>query len=96
MKKKILIIVENLPVPMDVRVWREALSLRDAGYEVVALCPKHKSAQKGYEFLDGIHIYRHPSAKEGKGSWDMFSNMPALCSGSLCTHGGFIFGEAFM
>ena len=69
MKKKILIIVENLPVPMDVRVWREALSLRDAGYEVVALCPKHKSAQEGYEFLDGIHVYRHPSAKEGKGSW---------------------------
>jgi glycosyltransferase involved in cell wall biosynthesis len=68
-KKKILIIVENLPVPMDVRVWREALSLRAAGYEVVALCPKHKSAQVGYEFLDGIHIYRHPSAKEAKGSW---------------------------
>ena len=69
MKKKILIIVENLPVPMDVRVWREALSLRDAGYEVVALCPKHENAQEGYEFLDGIHIYRHPSAKEAKGSW---------------------------
>ena len=69
MKKKVLIIVENLPVPADVRVWREARSLRDAGYAVVALCPKHKSAQEGYEFLDGIHIYRHPSAKEGKGSW---------------------------
>lgn len=69
MKKKILIIVENLPVPMDVRVWREVRSLRDAGYEVIALCPRSKSAQEGYEFLDGVHIYRHPAAKEGNGSW---------------------------
>ena len=36
LKKKILIIVENLPVPRDVRVWREARSLRDAGYEVIS------------------------------------------------------------
>jgi glycosyltransferase involved in cell wall biosynthesis len=52
---------------MDFRVWREALSLRDAGYEVIVLSPKGKGAQEGYEFLDGVHIYRHPAAKEGNG-----------------------------
>jgi glycosyltransferase involved in cell wall biosynthesis len=67
-RKKVLIIVENLPVPMDFRVWKEARSLRDAGYEVVVLCPRAKGAQEGYEFLDGVHIYRHPVAKEGSGS----------------------------
>jgi len=67
-RKKVLIIVENLPVPMDFRVWKEARSLRDAGYEVVVLCPRAKGAQEGYEFLDGVHIYRHPGAKEGNGS----------------------------
>jgi glycosyltransferase involved in cell wall biosynthesis len=67
--KKVLIIVENLPVPMDFRVWKEARSLRDAGYEVVVLCPRSKSAKEGYEFLDGVHIYRHPVAKEGDGAW---------------------------
>jgi glycosyltransferase involved in cell wall biosynthesis len=68
-RKKVLIIVENLPVPMDFRVWKEARSLRAAGYEVVVLCPRHKSVQEGYEFLDGVHIYRHPMTKEGNGSW---------------------------
>jgi len=67
--KKILIIVENLPVPPDFRVWKEARSLREAGYEVTVLCPKGKGAEKGYEFIDGVHIYRHPTAREGHGPW---------------------------
>jgi glycosyltransferase involved in cell wall biosynthesis len=64
-KRKILIIVENLPVPFDPRVWKESCALRDAGYEVSVLCPRGKSYTRGYEFLDGIHIYRHPAPKEG-------------------------------
>lgn len=68
MQKKILIIVENMWVPADFRVWREARSLREAGYEVIVLCPKGKGS-KGYEYLDGVHIYRHPTAKEGHGPW---------------------------
>jgi hypothetical protein len=32
--KKVLIIVENLPVPFDRRVWMEATTLQKAGYEV--------------------------------------------------------------
>jgi glycosyltransferase involved in cell wall biosynthesis len=66
MKRKVLIIVENLPVPFDRRVWKEAVCLRDAGYVVTVLCPKSKGHQKGYEEIDGIHIYRHPMPKEGR------------------------------
>ena len=65
MKRKVLIIVENLPVPFDTRVWKEALSLHKAGYEVTVLCPRGKGHMKGYEFLQGIHVYRHPMPKEG-------------------------------
>ena len=65
MKKKVLIIVENLPVPFDGRVWKEALSLRKAGYEVTVLCPRGKGYKQGYALLEGIHIYRHPMPKEG-------------------------------
>lgn len=65
MKKKVLIIVENLPVPFDARVWNEACSLRANGYGVTVLCPKDKKHKKGYEFLDGIHVYRHPMFGEG-------------------------------
>lgn len=56
----VCIIVENLPVPVDRRVWCEARALRDAGYVVSVICPKgKKSCTASYELLDGIHIYRH-------------------------------------
>ena len=65
MKRKVLIIVENLPVPFDGRVWKEATALHEAGYEVTVLCPKGKGYEQRYERLEGIHIYRHPMPKEG-------------------------------
>lgn len=68
MKRKVLIIVENIPVPPDFRVWKEVRSLRDAGYEVIALCPRGVGYHKRYEVIDGIHIYRHPTTKEGNGA----------------------------
>jgi len=64
-KNKVLIIVENLPVPFDSRVWKEACSLRDNGYSVTVLCPRRKGYECGYEVLDGIRIYRHPMPAEG-------------------------------
>ena len=66
MKRKILIVVENLPVPFDGRVWKEACALHTAGYEVSVLCPRGKGYEKGYELLEGVHIYRHPFPKEPK------------------------------
>ena len=65
MKRKVLIIVENLPVPFDSRVWKEARSLQENGYEVTVLCPKGKGHEKRYECLDKVHIYRHPVVGEG-------------------------------
>lgn len=55
----VCIVVENLPVPVDRRVWSEARALRDAGYLVSVICPKGKSCTARYEILEGIHIYRH-------------------------------------
>lgn len=56
----ICIVVENLPVPIDRRVWAEARALRDAGYLVSVICPKgKKSCTASYEVLEGIEIYRH-------------------------------------
>jgi glycosyltransferase involved in cell wall biosynthesis len=64
-KKKILIIVENQPVPNDTRVQKEASSLHAAGYEVTVLCPKGKGAELGHEMIDGVRVYRHPMPEEG-------------------------------
>jgi glycosyltransferase involved in cell wall biosynthesis len=56
----VCIVVENLPVPLDRRVWREACALRDAGYYVSIVCPKGRGSYAAtYENLDGIDIYRH-------------------------------------
>ncbi len=64
-KRRVLIIVENQAVPFDRRVWREACSLQANGYEVTVLCPRRKAYAKGYEVVDGIRVYRHPSPAEG-------------------------------
>ncbi len=58
--KRVLIIVENLPVPFDRRVWQEALALREAGATVSIISPKTKGYTRSYECLEGVHIHRHP------------------------------------
>lgn len=63
----VLIIVENLTVPLDRRVWQEAQSLRDAGYQVSVICPKGGQYTVAYELLDGIHVFRHPLPLEADG-----------------------------
>jgi glycosyltransferase involved in cell wall biosynthesis len=64
--KRVLILVENLPVPLDRRVWQEACALRDAGYEVSVICPKMRGYVTDYEVLDGIVIHRHWISEEAK------------------------------
>jgi len=67
MKRRVLIIVENLPVPLDRRVWQEACALRDAGNEVTVICPQMRGYVEPYEVLDGITIYRHWITEEAGG-----------------------------
>lgn len=64
--RKVLIIVENLPVPFDRRVWQEARALRDAGAQICIICPMMGEHTKSYEHLEDIHIYRHPLPVEAK------------------------------
>ncbi len=66
--KHILIVVENLPVPFDRRVWQEATTLKEAGADVSIICPIMKGYTARYEQIDGIAIYRHPLAVEASGA----------------------------
>src|SRR6185437_8880669 len=66
--RRVLIIVQNLPVPFDRRVWQEATALKANGYEVAVICPAIRGYTARYECLDGIHIYRHPLPLEAKGA----------------------------
>ena len=57
----VLIVVENLPVPFDRRVWQESRALRDAGYRVTVISPmgatEHRAAS---EVIEGIQVFRYP------------------------------------
>jgi glycosyltransferase involved in cell wall biosynthesis len=58
--RKVLLLVENCPVPADSRVWPEAIVLRDSGYRVSIISPKGVTdQQESYTCIDDIHIYRY-------------------------------------
>jgi glycosyltransferase involved in cell wall biosynthesis len=65
---RVLIIVENLPLPFDRRVWLEARTLKAAGAKVSIICPTGKGYEKRHEVLEGIDIYRHPLPIEADGA----------------------------
>ena len=62
-----VIIVENLPVPFDRRVWQEALALRDAGWLVSVICPRTAQYPESFVEIDGIDIFRHSLPTEARG-----------------------------
>lgn len=66
--RRVLIIVENLPLPFDRRVWHECRTLTAAGAQVAVICPTGKGYEAPYEELDGVHIYRHPLPLDAKGA----------------------------
>jgi glycosyltransferase involved in cell wall biosynthesis len=64
-----LIIVENLSVPFDTRVWQECRALRDAGYKVAVVCPRGTSQDREpYALIDGVEIHRYP-LRAATGGW---------------------------
>ena len=68
MGRRVLIIVENLTMPLDRRVWQEATTLRDAGHTVSVICPIGGKYTAPYELLEGIHVFRHPLPLEASGA----------------------------
>lgn len=62
-----VIIVENLPVPFDRRVWQEANALKEAGFDVSVICPKNEQHPLAFEEINGIAIYRHALPLEASG-----------------------------
>ncbi|WP_372455953.1 glycosyltransferase family 4 protein [Streptomyces buecherae] len=59
--RRALILVENLSVPFDRRVWQECTTLRDAGWEVHVICPRGDKRDTEPEAeIDGVRIHRYP------------------------------------
>ena len=56
----VLMLVENLSVPRDRRVWQEAVALDAAGFEVVVICPQGEARDTASrEQIGGIEIHRY-------------------------------------
>ena len=67
---RVLVIVQNLPVPFDRRVWLECRSLTAAGYEVAVVCPRGPG-DPPLEVVDGVTLYKYrpPRTGTGKGAF---------------------------
>lgn len=63
---RVLVIVQNLPVPLDRRVWLECQALTAQGYSVSVICPKGPG-DPSYQEIDGIQIHKYAPAPEAKG-----------------------------
>jgi glycosyltransferase involved in cell wall biosynthesis len=57
-QRRILIIVQNLPVPFDRRVWLECQALVSAGYRVAVVCPKG-SGDPSYQVIDAVEVHKY-------------------------------------
>lgn len=61
MNRHILILVENLSVPFDRRVWQESRALVDADYRVTVICPAGTKQDREPEaVIEGVRILRYP------------------------------------
>ena len=58
-KRRVLYILQNLPVPFDRRAWLQATALAQAGYEVSVICPKARGFNRSREQIEGVEIYRY-------------------------------------
>lgn len=92
---RVLILVENLPVPFDRRVWQEACALRDAGHDVTVICPQMRGYTQAEEVLEGIQIYRHWISSEAKSVFGFLAEYASAlwgefrCALKAWKHGGF-------
>jgi len=61
---RLLIIVQNLPVPFDRRVWLECKALVSAGHEVSVVCPKG-DGDPAYQVIDTVRLYKYRAYAPG-------------------------------
>lgn len=62
----VLIVVQNLSVPLDRRVWLECRALVAAGYRVSVICPRGPG-EASRELLEDVAIFRYRPAPEARG-----------------------------
>ena len=60
-RRRVVILVENLPVPLDRRTWQEARTLADGGWDVTVIGPRGQDRMRAmHEQVEGIEVFRYP------------------------------------
>lgn len=65
--RRATLLVQNLPVPLDRRVWSEACALRDAGWRV-SIVAHRGEGQRWHEVQEGIECCRYPAPPQARGA----------------------------
>lgn len=65
--RRVLIIVQNLPVPLDRRVWLECQALMAVGFRVSVICPKGPG-DRWHHVVDGVQLYKYPPPPAADGA----------------------------
>jgi glycosyltransferase involved in cell wall biosynthesis len=82
---RVLIIVQNLPVPFDRRVWLECQALVEAGYRVAVVCPKGKD-DPSFEVVEGVELHKYrPYAPGGSSISFVIEYIYSFVATAWCT-----------
>jgi glycosyltransferase involved in cell wall biosynthesis len=77
---RVLMLVENLSVPSDRRVWQECLALRRAGYEVTVICPRGDDRDRDFfDRLEGVDIHRYDLRAAQGGAFGYLREYASAC-----------------
>jgi glycosyltransferase involved in cell wall biosynthesis len=77
---RVLMLVENLSVPADRRVWQECLALREAGYDVTVICPRGDERDpEPFVRLEGVDIHRYDLRPATGGTFGYLREYASAC-----------------
>lgn len=80
--RRVLMLLENNPYPQDLRVRREATALLEDGYQVSVIAPR-RGGQVYRETVDGVDVFRFPSAPPGDGLLGYFREYGQAMAGTF-------------
>lgn len=79
-----LVLVENLSVPMDRRVWQECRALSQAGMDVEVVCPRGgRRDLEAFEVLEGVRIHRYKLTPATGGAASYLREYPVALASTL-------------
>jgi glycosyltransferase involved in cell wall biosynthesis len=95
-QRRVLYVLQGLPVPFDRRAWLHATTLAKHGYAVSFICPKGRGYDASREERDGVDIHRYWRPIEGEGKFAFIAeSLWCFCATFLISLRIGFFGHGF-